>query len=90
MRDTLVRHLDDSMQRRIEALAQARHWSSNRVILHALHHGLRILATEACIDCDEEGSVASRIEGWDKGEAAAFDAAVHALVAAELEPKPAG
>lgn len=78
------------MLRRIEALARARHWSTNDVILHALQHGLRMSAREACIEADVDGSAALRIDDWGRGETQAFEDAVRALSAVQLGRRVTG
>lgn len=90
MRDTVIRHLDDSMLRRIESLARARNWSTNDVILHALHYGLRMSAREAEIDCDADGNAARQVENWGSVDAAAFEDAVSALAAVQLGRRVSG
>jgi predicted transcriptional regulator len=78
------------MLRRIDALARARHWSTNDVILHALQHGLRMSAEEAHIDADADGNAALRIDDWGHGEVEAFNEAVRALAAVQLGRRVSG
>lgn len=78
--DLVVRHIDNLMVERIKALAKARRWSINDVVLHALRHGLGLADgaqpfTENLIDVD-----AVVLGGhWDAAERAAFHEAIQAL-----------
>lgn len=80
MPDLVVRHIDNLMAERIKALAKARRWSINDVVLHALRHGLGmndggVAFSENLIDAD-----AVVLSGhWDAAERAAFHEAVQAL-----------
>ncbi len=78
MPDILVRHIDEALAERIKALALARKWSLNDVILHALRHGLGMGPGEPFAGREVElGS--STNAGLDAREDKAFGEAIAAL-----------
>ncbi len=78
MPDILVRHIDEALAERIKALALARKWSLNDVILHALRHGLGMGLGDSFAGREVE-LASSTNAGLDAQEYEAFGEAIAAL-----------
>lgn len=87
MPDFLVSHIDSLLAERILALAKARQWSVNDVMLGALRRGLGMslpgedVARNTLASADE-----SPAQHLDASETAAFEEALRALALAEPAP----
>lgn len=83
MPDLLIRHIDNLLAERIQALARDRQGSVNDVVLAALRRGLGI-----GLPGETSSSTFSAAKGppWDDQETAAFQEAMQALAAAQPNP----